>query len=130
MQNMLIRFIVFFFFFGASYLIEIFGWSDHGVAFVKLSTGFIGFMLFLCFVLFAIAVVVSAARNDYTHLFEFEKPVEFMNLIFATLIIYFVSLMAESLFNVEFTNVYQIMFFGWCLLGFKKKIIKTKIEST
>lgn len=102
---MIKKFITWFIVFGLSFLIEWFGWTSQGNAFMWLHLGFWG-------VIVAILAIIS--------LFGGTKAIAISGiLVFFTAlslgIILFATWGATQLFGVEFTVAYQIMTFGECL---------------
>ena len=111
---MLKKFALWFICFGLSFLVESFGWTEQGRAFLYIECGTIG-------VIIVLLVVVC--------LFGGSGALERLGFPMALLIIYAVSVGialfatwgATKLFDVDFFVAYQIMSFGQCLCGSSKK---------
>lgn len=111
---MLKKFALFFIVFGLSFLVQSFGWTDQGRAFLYIELGAAGLII--------LAVVLIA-------LFAGDGVGERLGIPVIAVIIYavvigielFATWGATKLFDVDFFVAYQIMSFGQCLCGSSSK---------
>lgn len=105
---MLKKFALWFICFGLSFLVESFGWTEQGKAFLYIELGAIGFIV-------AVFVLIC--------LFGGSGALEKLGIPFVLVIVYAISVGialfatwgATKLFDVDFFVAYQIMSFGQCL---------------
>ena len=111
---MLKKFALWFICFGLSFLVESFGWTEQGKAFLYIKLGTLG-------LLFAVLVLIC--------LFGGSGALEKLGIPFILVIVYaigtgialFATWGATKLFDVDFFVTYQIMSFGQCLCTSSKK---------
>lgn len=111
---MLRKFAWWFIIFGLSFLVQSWGWTNQGTAFLYLHLGCAGFFLAVVFLL---CLVVGEGFGEKIG-FSFIVAIVAAILMGVTL---FATWGATQLFDVEFTVAYQIMTFGQCLCGSSKK---------
>lgn len=111
---MLRKFVWWFIIFGLSFLVQSFGWTDQGTAFIWIHLGGTGLLIALVIIL---CLVAGSGIGEK------------LGLSIAIAIIYAIMLGivllatwgATKLFPVDFAVAYQIMTFGQCLCSDSKK---------
>ncbi|MDR0978794.1 MAG: hypothetical protein LBL91_02490 [Lachnospiraceae bacterium] len=106
---MLKKFALFFIIFGLSYLVQEFGWTDQGSAFVLIDLG--GSVLILGIVALAMLIAGNGLGE--------KLGVSFVILLAAAVLILihlFATIGATKLFDINFETAYQVMAFGRCLV--------------
>ena len=107
---MLRKFALFFITFGLSFLVQHWGWTDQGTAFIWIDIGattlLIAFIILIC--LFAGDGI--GEKLGYSFAIAIIYAVELGICLFATW-------GATKLFSVDFAVAFQIMSFGQCLCG-------------
>lgn len=111
---MLRKFVWWFIIFGLSFLVQSFGWTDQGTAFLWIHLGGTGLLIAL------VILLCLFAGDGIGEKFGFSFVIA---IIYAVMlgIVLFATWGATKLFPVEFTVAYQIMTFGQCLCNDSKK---------
>lgn len=108
------KFLLWFITFGLSFLIESFGWTDQGRAFIYLDWAIVTLIIII-----AVLSLLVAGRDTYE---RFEIPfLLIFNYVFELVVCMLATWGATQLFDVDFFVAYQIMSFGQCLSGNSKK---------
>ena len=102
------RFLGWFAFFGISYLIQAFGWTDQGTAFVWLHFG--GRALFFISMTLFGGWMISKATHPVVAI-----PAVMVNIVEVGVPL-LATWAATAIFNVNFGVAYQLMTFGQCLV--------------
>lgn len=114
---MLKKFASWFICFGLSFLVQSWGWTEQGKAFLYIT---IGFSVFIDVALIAIVIITGLADG-----FAAEAGGVSFSAILTTAagvaIVLFATWGASKLFDVDFYVAYQIMTFGQCLYTNSKK---------
>lgn len=105
---MLRNFAKFFIIFGLSFLVESFGWTDQGHAFVYIDLGIIALLIIL-------VILISLFVGDgFLQKFGI-SIIAMISYVVLVAIVLFATWCATKLFPVDFVVAYQIMTFGQCL---------------
>lgn len=106
---MLLRFLVWFIVFGLSFLVQNFGWTDQGTAFLYM---YLGTQVLILIILAVLCLLGNGMM---------EAVIIGVLTAFMVGIILFATWGATQLFDVPFNVAYQIMTFGQCLYASNNK---------
>ena len=107
---MLRKFALFFITFGLSFLVQSFGWTDQGTAFLWIDIGVTTLLIALIILICLLAGDGVGEKLGLSIIVAVIYAVELGICLFATW-------GATKLFNVDFAVAFQIMSFGQCLCG-------------
>lgn len=110
LSNMIKKFIFWFVCFGLSFLVQAFGWTDQGTAFVWINIG--TNVLVALFVI----VVFAVAGSGLGEKLGLSVTVGVVTIVLLGVVL-FATWIATVLFPVDFAIAFQIMTFGQCLVG-------------
>ena len=105
---MLRKFALFFITFGLSFLVQSFGWTDQGTAFIFIDIGFVTLIIAFIILICLFAGDGIGEKLGLSFLVAILYAVELAITLFATW-------GATKLFPVDFAVAFQIMSFGQCL---------------
>lgn len=108
------KFVLWFICFVLSFLVEIFGWTEQGRAFLYLDCGALGMIIALIVLLYLLGGSKSLEEIK-------DSITQIVICAIWVGIILFASWGATKLFDVDFFVAYQIMRFGQCLYSLSSK---------
>lgn len=111
------KFVLWFICFGLSFLVQSWGWTEQGKAFLYIN---LGADILLILVVLAILVIAGLAEDRAAE----ANGISFLVILVTVgivAIVLFATWGATKLFNVDFYVAYQIMTFGQCLCTNSKK---------
>ena len=105
---MLRKFALFFIAFGLSFIVQEFGWTDQGTAFIQIEIG--GTILLVAFII----LVCLIAGDGIVEKLGYSFAIAIISAILLGICL-FATWGATKLFSIDFAVAFQIMTFGQCL---------------
>lgn len=111
---MLRKFVWWFIIFGLSFLVQSWGWTDQGTAFLWIKLGGTGLLIAVIMLVCLVAGDGLGEKLGFSFILALVYGIILAITLFATW-------GATQLFDVDFNVAFQIMTFGQCLCGTSKK---------